>query len=241
MSYYATFKPTEEAVEKIKSQITDQEKEKKWISDMEYRILIKCMTGNNGKDVQKTIDELRFDLNYLERCANSLSRNASYRQFKEENEIWFCGWDYSRPYDAPDMSETEENVLKNLLIETFIIKTPEYVGNEEIFYEKIGRITELVEYFVETAEKSADFEIMDELKEFRVSDEDKIKDELKEFMVSDEDEIKENADGENKGTVSEGDTDSSSSIESATKTDSNESDSMTKDVLPRQVPLFVQV
>ena len=226
MSYYATFKPTEEAVEKIKSQITDQEKEKKWISDMEYRILIKCTTGNNGKDVQKTIDELRFDLNYLERCANSLSRNASYRQFKEENEIWFCGWDYSRPYDAPDMSETEEYVLKNLLIETFIIKTPEYVGNEEIFYEKIGRITELVEYFVETAEKSADFEIMDELKEFRVSDEDK---------------IKENADGENKGTVSEGDTDSSSSIESATKTDSNESDSMTKDVLPRQVPLFVQV
>lgn len=169
MSYYATFKPTEEAANKLKSW-SEPEKEKKWIADMKYRLLIMCMTGGDNGDVQKTIDDIRFDLSYLSKFAESNSRNASYEQYNEEKEIWFCGWEYSRLHDAPDMSETEEYVLKELLLETFVIPTPEYVGNEEIFYEKVGRITELLDYFVETAEKAANFAIMEELKEFRVSD-----------------------------------------------------------------------
>ena len=152
MSYYATFKPTEEAANKLKSW-SEPEKERKWIADMKYRLLIMCMTGGDNDDVQKTINDIRFDLSYLSRFAESNSRNASYEQYNDEKEIWFCGWEYSRLHDAPDMSETEEYVLKELLLETFVIPTPEYVGNEEVFYEKVGRITELLDYFVETAEK----------------------------------------------------------------------------------------
>ena len=237
MSYYATFKPTDEAVEKFKSW-AETDKLKQWITDTKFKIMINCMKGNDGKDIQTTINEYRLELNYLAKSAEMFSRNATYEQYQEDKEVWFCGWEYSRPYDAPDMADTEEYVMKELLLETYVVKTADYDENGESFYSKVGRIMDLLDYFEETASKSADFQMMEELKEFRIPDG---LDELKECVAKNKTEESDSCATNDEGshdTEMDGECGSHSAV-TASVTDGDNRADITFTPSPKQVPSWL--
>lgn len=168
MSYYATFKPTDKAMADFKPW-ADEQKINQFISDAKNEIIVKCMTGNIGKDVLKTSSELRFILTQLASYTNQLSRICSYNQYQEDKSVWFCGWKYAKD-TCVDMDDVENHVIKELLLLTHVIGTPDFFEKEEEFYEKVNRIVSEVDYFLESAQEAADFRIMNELKEFRVDD-----------------------------------------------------------------------
>lgn len=180
MSYYATFKPTEEAIKKLKP-FVNTEKNKQWISDTKNEILLKCLIKSDMTDFIKVSNELRYLLRALEKSYQDESKQYCINRYNEEDshEVWFCGWEYSRPCNAPDMEDVTDYVLRDLLVLKFIVPTPDYFEDSEKFFDKLNEINEKIEYFCESASKAEDFRIMEELKEFRVNDYDEAVEELK--------------------------------------------------------------
>lgn len=174
MSHYEVFKAPKEKVENLKC-YSDKEKLREYLDDCKKELLVICMKKHEdvpGFNITKRISEIRFKLQSIEHYVDAQTRHSIYEQYcmDDKGEFYFCGWEYSRPYDAPDMQNVTEYVIEKLVLLSEIVETPNYFTEQEYFYDKVNAINGEIEYFCESVSLATDFNIMEEFKEYKLKD-----------------------------------------------------------------------
>ena len=178
MSYYATFKPTEEAMEKYKP-LKFTCSIKRTVNEEKLAIIINTLISEEShdlKDVRDFIFKTKIMLAGIESIIVEEENDFAYDRWKEDNELWYCGWQYS--HDEPQNSKESvyDYVVERLAILHFCVPSGDYFKAESDFGEKHQEIAEVLDYFEEAIRDVQIYRIMDELKEFRVSDDDDVED-----------------------------------------------------------------
>lgn len=192
MGWSVTFKPTEEAISKIKpwnyGKTEYNNKSSEHIEDCKLEILLYCMSEHDRKEIVNVISDLRFKLRYLEMSLYDDYKKSIYEEWLRDGEITFYGWNFS--HEEPDMDEKDiyDIYLGYLALKSIVVKTPNYFTKNEDFFTKSHDIKEDIEGFIESMNDVFAYRIMDMFKDFREKD--------------DEDEEYEN---ETKGTFDNGD------------------------------------
>lgn len=175
MSYYATFKPTAEAMETLKAKDTFTNKRETEIDalkrEMELELLTLCMRGTDD-NVHSVIFNISTRLQVLKSIAIHKCIQAAYDQFKTEEKLSYCGWDKShRECDWTDV-EIIDRTIENLLMYVLIIPTKDFYKSDEKdhFYEKWNNVKEEIAEFSEFIYDWYVFEIMESLIEYRTGE-----------------------------------------------------------------------
>lgn len=175
MSYYATFKPTAEAMETLKAKDTFTHKRETEIDalkqEMELELLTLCMRGTDDS-VHSVIFNISTRLQVLKSIAIHKCIQAAYDQFQTEEKLYYCGWDKShRECDWTDV-EIIDRTIENLLMYVLIIPTKDFYKHDEKdhFYEKWNNVKEEITEFSEFIHDWYVFEIMESLVEHRTGD-----------------------------------------------------------------------
>ena len=176
MSYYATFKPTKEAMDEVKKKdplsyrIDNVESLKK---EMEMELLMLCMKGSEDT-VRNVMFGISTRLHMLKNIAIHSCIENAYAQYEKDpdKEIYWCGWDKARrECDWTDQSVLD-NTIEDLLMFALIIPTKDYYNQDEneLFYEKWNSIKEKIEGFSESIYDWYIFEIMEQLVDYRTGE-----------------------------------------------------------------------
>ena len=174
MSHYEVFKAPKEKVEKLKC-YSDKEKLREYFDDCKKELLVLCMKKHEDApyfNINKRISEIRFKLQSIKHYVDAKTRHDIYEQYcnDENNEFYFCGWEYSRPYEYDDIESITEQVIEKLILLSEIVETPNYFTEIEYFYDKVNAINGEIEYFCESVSLATDFDIMEEFKEYKLKD-----------------------------------------------------------------------
>lgn len=170
MGYTAVFKPTKEFMEDFEKKSFILKNENEYENEIKIELLCYCMKDWGEEETFNNVyGFIKFRLNYLNNVINSCVRNGIANEFKNDGEVYFNGWNYSKDYCDFTYNECFTRAIKNfiLLKQT---KTPDYFEDEEKNYDKRNAIERELEGFVDCCVEIANFEIMEELKEFRVKD-----------------------------------------------------------------------
>ena len=177
MSYSVTFKPTEEAINKIKPWNYEKKKNsynhEDYEEDCKMEIILYCMSDHDSKDASKVVSDLKFKLRYLESTLYDDYKKSIYEEWLRENgEITFYGWNFRN--DEPDMEEKSlyEIYLRSLALKAFVVKTPDYFEEQEKFDTKAYDIKNDIEGFIDGMNEVFAYRIIDMFKEFKLNDED---------------------------------------------------------------------
>ena len=117
MGYQITWKSKdilEDVKNKYKTNFTNKEKIETRIYETRIDILITCMRVNRESPFH--ITDLKYKIELLKKLYEDLWIYDLYERLKEE-EIWFCGWEYSTESNITDYSETMFEMI-NLQIQT---------------------------------------------------------------------------------------------------------------------------
>lgn len=174
MSYYAIFKPTQEAMDKLKEQDplsyrNDNTSNLK--KELEMELLILCMRGSSDS-VRNVMFNITTKLHMLKDITIHECIQNACKQFEKEQELYWCGWDKARRYcDWTDKS-TIDCVTENLMMHALIIPTMDYYSNDEheLFYQKWNDVKEQIEEFSESIYTWYIFEIMEQLVDYRIGE-----------------------------------------------------------------------
>lgn len=161
MSYYRVFKPTKEALDSMlpKQHVVDYQ-------DIRESLMASCMVQTDMIEARKDID---FSLNYIFMCISAEAIENARRQFEEDGEISYCGWEYRHDCSSIPESDLKEQTKRSLAILKSIVRTPDYFEEHEKFYDKIRDINEIIDEFIDTAYSIANFEVIEKLKDFDVT------------------------------------------------------------------------
>lgn len=175
MSYYATFKPTAEAMETLKAKDTFSCKKETEIDalkqEMELELLTLCMKGTEDS-VHSVIFNISTRLQVLKSIAVHKCIQAAYDQFTTEKEVQYCGWDKShRKCDWTDVG-TIDRTIENLLMYVLVIPTKDFykLDEKDHFYEKWNNVKEEITEFSEFIYDWYVFEIMEQLVDYRTGE-----------------------------------------------------------------------
>lgn len=177
MSYYAIFKPTKEAIDKVKEKDPlsyRQNDAKNLKKEMEMELLMLCMKGSEDT-VRNVLFGITTRLQLLKNIAIHECINHACDKFEnaKDGEIYWCGWDKAnRECDWTDQSVLD-NTAENLLMQTLVIPTKDYYNRDEhdLFYEKWNTVKESIESFSESIYDWYIFEIMEQLVDYRTGEE----------------------------------------------------------------------
>lgn len=170
MSYYATFKPTEEAMKKYEP-AKIQTFSSKDVSMMKLSLMVDVLKDPGDVKVESFAFNTKLLLKYIESEIERSEHRHAYNLWKEDGEVWYCGWTYAKTHPELEMSEVYDFVLKKLVLLHYCAKSGDYLDEGDQFHNKLNEIEEILEYFEDQCMEHARFEIMDELKEFRVGEE----------------------------------------------------------------------
>lgn len=172
MGHYLNLKPTKEAIEELKkSTWMNEDSIQSMLNESRHQILVLCLLNNTLEDIHKVERSLKF---YLEAIKNVLNGDAVLsavnRYNEEKGELYYCGLEYTNweenIYSKEELSNTIQRVIEKLLILAIVVKTPDYFGDSERFYEKWNEINEEVDDFIEVISKQMNYQIISQLKEF---------------------------------------------------------------------------
>ena len=174
MSYYAVFKPTQEAMDKLKEQdplsyrkdgVSNLKKE------LEMELLMLCMKGSEDS-VHNVMFDVTTRLRMLKDIAIHECIQNACKKFEKEQELYWSGWDKTRRYCDWTAESTLDNTAENLIMQTLIIPTKDYYsdGEHELFYQKWNDVKEQIEEFSESIYTWYIFEIMEQLVDYRVGE-----------------------------------------------------------------------
>lgn len=175
MSHYEIFKPSKEAIEKYKRETMNTPS----FRNYENSLLLTCLVDPKV-DKAYNFDEVLFNIRLsLSGLALELERKIKYsivKEFEKTGQVTFQGWRFS--HEEPEMSRDEavENAEKELSILSVVVKTPDFFTGDH-FYDKRNVIEEQISYFKDNVSDAIIYEIMDELKDFKVQDTDNEEDE----------------------------------------------------------------
>ena len=164
MSYYAVFKPKKEQLDELYS--CDEKTVKSQISDAERTLKKICLKDTEGKDVSRNIE---IYLRFIEKAIESDINQMIKDNFNEDNEFWFCGWEYARESQL-DYERVFNGYIENLSILAEIVKTPDYFEDREKFDEKVNAIQEELEGFEDFIYTEYRHKLCEQFKDCRVPD-----------------------------------------------------------------------
>lgn len=177
MSYYAIFKPTKEAIDKVKEKDPlsyRQSDAQNLRKELEIELLMLCMKGSEDT-VRNVMFAISTRLNMLKSIAIHQCITAACEQFEsdENNEITYCGWDKARRYCDWTDKDSIDRVTETLLMHALVIPTKDYYDSKEseMFYEKWNTVKEEIEGFSESIYDWYVFEIMEQLVDYRIGEE----------------------------------------------------------------------
>lgn len=169
MGYQITFLPTEEKMQEYKPY---NELSKVELEPTKYEIMSYCMKKHDDSVFSK-VKYLKNTLTFLANQVEQYEKqNAYYRWKSDENHwLWYCGWEFAREcsFDKDDMIERH---VKDLLVLSDIVETPDYFENSEKFYRKLEEVDENIDGFVEIMSDYYIHEIIKDLDEFKLNDDD---------------------------------------------------------------------
>ena len=176
MSYTATFKPTKEFMDDFEKKSFILKNEKEYENETRVELLCYCMRDWDEKETfKKVYDHIKFDLTYLNSVVKSCVRNESVKEYKEDGEVYFNGWTYAKDECDFDYDDIFLNTIKSLML-LKQVQTPDFFEDSDKHYDKRNEIERELDGFVECCAEIANFEIMNEMKEFRVGDYDEDED-----------------------------------------------------------------
>ena len=138
MGYQITWKSKdilEDVKNKYKTNFTNKEKIETRIYETRIDILVTCMRVNRESPFH--ITDLKYKIELLKKLYEDLWIYDLYERLKEE-EIWFCGWEYSTESNITDYSET---ILENIILYSYCSKDSDPIeDNIGYFFEKYKKI-----------------------------------------------------------------------------------------------------
>lgn len=181
MGYQITFLPTEEKMQGYKPY---NELSKVELEPTKYEIMSYCMKKHN----ESVFSKVKYLKNTLTFLANQVEQyekqNAYYRWKSDENHwLWYCGWEFARECQF-DKDDVIERHVKDLLVLSDIVETPDYFENSENFYKKLEEVDENIDGFVEIMSDYYIHEIIKDLDDFKLNDDDE--DENESCLCSDD-------------------------------------------------------
>lgn len=155
----------------------------------EYRLSLKVYTllkpevneGNFGHmpDVKNAVFNIKLYLAGLEAEIIKNEEQFAYDRWKEDNVLWYCGWEFSHDACNHTREEIYDYVVERLTILKFCAETGDYFDGDSNFSEKSRDIDEVIDYFKDIISEIKIYEIMNELKEYRVGDDEDDEDDNK--------------------------------------------------------------
>lgn len=175
MSYYATFKPSQEAIDTLREKDPFSYKKEDGSDalkkEMELELLTLCMKGTED-NIHSVIFNISTRLQVLRNITIHKCIQSACKQFENEKQIQYCGWDKARrTCDWTDV-EIIDRTLEKLLMYTLIIPTKDFYKNDEkdYFYEKWNDVKEEITEFSEFIYDWYVFEIMEQLVDYRTGE-----------------------------------------------------------------------
>ena len=171
MSYYATFIPTQEAIDKLKEKDPIHRLNNETVSlkkEMEMELLVLCMKGSEDS-VQNVMFHITTRLHMLKSIAIHECIQHTCEQFDKESKVWWCGWDKSHRECNWTDEDALNHTMEELMMYTLIIPTKDYYNSSEneLFYDKWNKVKTEIEEFSESIYNWYIFEIMEQLSEYR--------------------------------------------------------------------------
>ena len=169
MGYQITFKPTEEKMEEynVFSQRTTV-----WNNlDADYADLLYSVffPGDSPKNFYLN---LQVKISSIMRQELEDCKKFAYSQWKEEGEVYFCGWEFAEGH----YSSTKESLLTLFLEEfyklAYLVPTPDYFDDVEKWYKKYNEIYQQIRELKEESISLGNHIICEELAEFKLKGDD---------------------------------------------------------------------
>lgn len=138
MSYYKTFVPPKEAMDKYKASVVD-------FSDLiRLQTITSCMEKTEKDNIYNAYAELKKNLESIDFAVkNEVFKNV-YEQYEKEGKVWFCGWQYSHD-NYLDKEDIMAHTLKQLAVLKMVVKTPDYFDEREKFDKKLYDVEEIID------------------------------------------------------------------------------------------------
>lgn len=145
----------------------------------EYRLSLKVYTLmppetqenlSRVPDVKNAVFNIKLYLAGLENEINQAEEQFAYDRWKEDNVLWYCGWEFSHDYCQHNREDVYDYVIERLTILKFCAETGDYFDSESHFGEKDRDIDDVLAYFKDVMSEIKIYEIMNELKDYRIPD-----------------------------------------------------------------------
>lgn len=169
MSYEITFKPTEEAMKKYKPWTKDGEKRESFLKYYKRELLSYCLKPHTTLNTITITKDIENIVNSIAWTVDNDTMYDAYERWKndENNELYYCGWKFSRPCQF-DKDKVIENNVDELTLFADVIPTTDFFENEEKFYDKVNRINNIIDELVEILTEIKIHQIIEELRDFEV-------------------------------------------------------------------------
>ena len=175
MGYQITWKTKdlpEEEVKEYTPTYSNRNYQEQWSADIrkyKLELIIKCL--NSSKDTfQDVIISMAW--RYYKRLLEDEWKWNLVQQLKNNEEVWFCGWEYSKPC-SDDYTET---LYENLMILCGCCRVADPIEDEEYFESKQQRIEEQIESLEEEVRDTLTHQFIDKYRKYSLNYKEEIED-----------------------------------------------------------------
>ena len=169
MGYQITWKvkdlPTD-ITDKLTPRFSKDKDSNKWekdVKDTRLKLLIKCL--NTNKETSDGIISIPIFIGCYKSILEDQWRFHMLQQIKNNEEVWFCGWEYSKNDDYSDYSDT---IISDLITTAVCSKDSDPISDSEYFEEKKCKIENLLNDLEEAVESNMNHKFVDEYRDYRI-------------------------------------------------------------------------
>lgn len=169
MGYQITWKVEnlpKDVIDKLTPRFSRDKNNDKWekdIKDARFKLFIKCL--NTNKESENSLFAVQIFIDCYKSILEDYWRYRMIQQLKNEKEIWFCGWEYSKNGDNNDYSDI---IISNLLTTTACSKDSDPISDSEYFESKKCKIESLLNELEEAVISNMNHRFVDEYREYQI-------------------------------------------------------------------------
>jgi hypothetical protein len=168
MGYQITFVPTAEKMESYKPY--NDSRPESYLTTYKYELMSYCMKKHNDS-VFAITKYLKNTLSFIASAIEKEEQYDAYERWKNDpdHELWYTGWEFSHESYFEKEEIINRNV-KDLLILTDLVETPDYFKDIDNFYKKLEDVMEVIDGFVDIMQDIAIHGIIEDMREFELKD-----------------------------------------------------------------------